>query len=79
MRAQFLRNTLCVIVSILGFNASVTLATAVAIDPAPLINEHPGQVFKTLQSSSTCGDGVLNGVNSTGTFKNISGSMFKLL
>jgi len=38
-----------------------------------VINEHPGQVFKGLKSPSTCGKGVLNGVNSTGVFHNISG------
>jgi hypothetical protein len=45
-------------------------------DPAPLKFEHPGDLFHSL-SGTCCVSGVLTNANSTGEFRNISGSMLQ--
>jgi hypothetical protein len=66
MRAQFLS------FAILGLSVSAT--SSPTYDPAPLIYEHAGQLFNKVSSSSCCVNGVLTDGNSTGKFKDVSGS-----
>lgn len=71
-----IRNSLSVLFAILGLDASVSLASASTYDPAPLKYEHPGQLFRSVSSSTCCVNGVLTDGNSTGEFKDIAGSAF---
>ncbi len=79
MRTQYPWNAFCVLSTILGLNGLVSSASAIfQNDPAPLMFEHPGDIFKSVSATTCCVSGVLTDGNSTGAYRNISGGRFPL-